>query len=255
MSLKSVAKQLLPRGVTQTIGNFLVHQRERRLSRLSLQEAFDEVYRKNMWRQGDSSSGVGSEGVLADRYIELVLKYASENGLRTAVDAGCGDFSVGSRLAPHFGRYTAFDLSPFVIENNKRHFATLTRNVTFHVGDMTSTMFPSGDLILIRQVLQHLTNAQIEQILKNLEASEWRRALITEDVHDPENNQTPNLDLPSHTVRTRVSMNSGVFLDKDPFNRDAKRLAVLYGCNGVGNKPFPKDGLLVFELTNKRNLN
>jgi len=67
--------------------------------------------------------------------------------------------------------------------------------------DMTSTTFPPTELILIRQVLQHLTNEQIQKILKNIEESRWRRVLITEHVSNPENNQTPNLDLASHTVR------------------------------------------------------
>ena len=42
----------------------------------------------------------------------------------------------------------------------------------------------SADLVLIRQVLQHLTNEQISRILANLEASEWRHALITEEIGD-----------------------------------------------------------------------
>jgi SAM-dependent methyltransferase len=247
MSLKSAVKPLLPARVKQAIGNMLVQRRERLLGRLPLQEAFEEVYRRDMWKQGDSRSGLGSEGPLAARYIELVQNYAAKHELRTAVDAGCGDFAVGRRLARNFERYMAFDISPLIIENNKRRYTDLTRtNVTFDVVDMTSATFPCADLILIRQVLQHLTNAQIEQILKNLEVSNWRRVLITEEVRDPLNNQQPNVDLPSHTVRTRVSLGSGVFLDKEPFNRPARRIGVI-DDSADGKKS--QDGLLVFELS------
>jgi Methyltransferase domain len=250
MSLRPLIKKILPRKVTHSIGNLLVHRRERLLGQLSIREAFDEVYRRGMWKQGSASSGLGSEGWMADGYIELVLDYASKHKLRTVADAGCGDFSVGSRLARHFERYTAFDVSPLIIKRNEQRYADLAQNnVTFAVADMTSTVFPRADLILIRQVLQHLTNSQIERILQNLEASEWRRVLITEDVHDPRGNKLPNIDLPSHTVRTRVSLGSGVFVDKEPFSRQATRIAIIdRGAVSEGVQA----GLLVFELT--RNL-
>jgi hypothetical protein len=216
----------------------LVHHRERRLGRLPISEAFNEVYSKNMWKQGDAQSGVGSEGPFADRYVTLVLEYAAKYGLRTVVDGGCGDFSVGSRLVPNFDEYTALDASSVIIESNKRRYASLER-VSFRVADMTAGTFPKADLILIRQVLQHLTNAQIARILANLEASEWRRVLITEDVCGAGDEVVPNVDLPSHSVRTRVSLGSGVYIDREPFNRAATRIAYIEG---------PESGLLVFEL-------
>jgi len=245
-SLKSLIKRLLPAKVNHAIGNQLVRRRERHLSQLSLPDAFDEIYAKNMWRQGETQSGVGSEGVLAGRYVALVLEYAAKHKLRTVVDGGCGDFSVGSRLAPSFDRYVALDVSPRIIDINKRRYADLaSQHVSFAAADMTLTTFPEADLILIRQVLQHLPNAKIEQILKNLEASAWRRVLITEEVHNPGDNEISNLDLPSHTVRTRVSLGSGVFIDKAPFARSAKRIAHI---QDVGTGGGPPSGLLVFEL-------
>jgi hypothetical protein len=234
--------------VNESIGNILVQRRERRLGQLAISEAFDEVYRKGMWKQGASHSGLGSEGLLADRYAAFVIDYASRNGIRRVVDGGCGDFSIGSRLAPNFDEYLAFDVSPRIIEINKARYADLCASgrVTFEFLDMTSATFPPTELILIRQVLQHLTNAQIQKILKNIEASKWRRVLITEHVSNPENNQTPNLDLVSHTVRTRVALGSGVFIDKPPFNAAANRIAILSGDPlGDGGPP---DKLLVYEL-------
>jgi hypothetical protein len=238
---------LLPTDLKHGIGRLLAPARRRRLSQLPIQEAFDEVYRRGLWKSGDAYSGPGSEGLLADRYVALVQDYAATHKLRTVVDAGCGDFFVGSRLASSFDGYTALDVSPLIIEINKRRYVDPNmQHVSFGVADMTSTTFPRADLILIRQVLQHLTNAQIERILSNLEASEWRRALITEDVSRPGNNPIPNLDMPSHSARTRIPLGSGVFIDEPPFNRAAKRLAVIHGAP-AGEEP--KSGLLVFELT------
>jgi SAM-dependent methyltransferase len=247
VSLKALIKEILPAGVTQRISNLRGRRLEQYLGRLSIQEAFDEVYKRDFWKRGDSRSGPGSEGLTARRYVELVLEYASKHSLRTVVDAGCGDFSVGSRLSTIFERYIALDVSPRIIEINKQRYADLaTKNVTFGVADLTSTTFPEADLILIRQVLQHLTNAQIEQILKNLEASKWRRTLITEEVFDPHNNPTPNLDLPSHTFGTRVAHGSGVYVDKLPFNRPAKPIAIIQDTAVRGGL---QSALLIFELS------
>ena len=111
---------------------------------------------------------------------------------------------------------------------------------------MVTATFQSADLILIREVLQHLTNAQIAKILENLRASSWRRVLISETVHQPDSNPIPNLDLPSHTVRTRTSLHSGVFLDRPPFNLALKRVATLYSTERVEPQ---SSGLLVVELS------
>jgi len=249
MKLKPLIKRLLPAKVNESIGNILVERRERRLSQLAINDAFDEVYKKGMWKQGTSHSGQGSEGLLADRYAEFVIDYALGNGIRKVVDGGCGDFSIGSRLAPNFDEYLAFDVSSRIIAINKDRYAGFCASgrVTFGFMDMTSTTFPPTELILIRQVLQHLTNEQIQKILKNIEESKWRRVLITEHVSNPENNQTPNLDLASHTVRTRVALDSGVFIDKPPFNAAANRIAIISGDPPMGGGS--PDKLLVYELT------
>jgi len=233
--------------VTNYIGGLVVERRERRLSRLPLHDAFDEVYRHGMWKQGRSLSGLGSEGIVAERYAALVRTYAARHNLRSVLDAGCGDFSVGALLASGFESYTAVDVSPHIIEMNRRRYSgPAWKNVRFAAVDLTESIFPSADLVLIRQVLQHLTNVQIERILKNLEASQWRRALITEDVHDFQHRDSPIVDLPSHSVRTRRSLGSGVFVDTAPFNRRARRIATIPSSEGEGED---RGGLLVFEFS------
>jgi hypothetical protein len=247
MTLKSIIKKCIPTRVTNDIGDLLVRRREKHLARLPISQAFDEVYRRSMWKQGKSLSGVGSEGLLAERYISFVRDYAEKLELHTVLDGGCGDFAVGSKLAPHFTRYTAVDVSSHIIDINRQRFTgTKWQHVTFTAGDMTSMPFPPTDLVLIRQVLQHLTNAQIERILENLEAGSWRRVLITESIPDPVHKITPNLDMPSHSLRTRDSFGSAVYIDQPPFNRQGKRIATIYPSQ---DGSAVSGGLLVTELS------
>ncbi|MEO0678784.1 MAG: hypothetical protein AAF192_00045 [Pseudomonadota bacterium] len=74
----------------------------------------------------------------------------------------------------------------------------------------------------MRQVLQHLTNQQIEAALLNLEASGARCIIIAEDVFDGTRNSEPNEDLPHASVGTRSNFGSGVLLDRSPFNRQVE---------------------------------
>ena len=43
----------------------------------------------------------------------------------------------------------------------------------------------------------------------------------------PESILTPNLDIPSHSVRTRVGMMSGVVITSPPFSRPAQLLQLI----------------------------
>jgi hypothetical protein len=247
MFLKSVVRKCLPISIVERIAAMRQERREQRLSQLTVEQAFDEVYRKRLWQRGSSASGPGSEGYLADRYVELIREYAAQHDLRTAVDGGCGDFEVGSRIAPIFERYTALDVSPRIIGINQRRYNELTkRNVTFAVADMMAGPLPPADLILIRQVLQHLSNAQIVKILGNVESSIWRRVLVTEEVPHQESSSVPNLDLSSHSAGTRVALGSGVYIDQEPFAMPAKRIASIEGAAGSGQ---PAATLLVFEIS------
>lgn len=247
MALRSFIKKMLPARIKPAIGRIVMRRRERMLSGLPLSQAFDEVYKQGMWKQGDALSGEGSEGLMADHYVTFVQDYAVRNQLRTVFDGGCGDFAVGSRLARGFDRYVAGDVSPHIIDVNRRRYAGPEwTNLSFEVVDLSESRFPDADLVLIRQVLQHLTNELIEKILRNLEQSNWRRALITEDVHDPLHNAIPNRDLASHSVRTRRLSGSGVFIDRPPFSRDARRVATIFESDDVRRQ---SGGLLVLELS------
>jgi trans-aconitate methyltransferase len=161
------------------------------------------------------------------------------------IDIGCGDFSVGELLLPAVGRYRGFDISRVIIEANRRRFADV-RKASFDVFDITSDDLPETELLLVRQVFQHLTNAQVEQALCRIEAARPRRVLITEHVCRPGSGVEMNRDLPSHSVITRVSARSGIDIGRPPFDRPRKVLALLEP--GVENLAEPNSVLCVYEM-------
>jgi len=82
------------------------------------------------------------------------------------------------------------------------------------VVDIASDPLPPGDVVLIRQVLQHLSNADIAAALAKISAYEY--AVITE--HVPAAGPfKPNIDKPSG-AEIRLSLQSGIVLTEPPFS-------------------------------------
>jgi hypothetical protein len=156
-------------------------------------------------------------------YILAVQSFVKEIGSgKNAVDLGCGDFSVGSQLRPLFNNYTACDIVAPLIEFNKTKYSEL--NVEFRCLDAVTDDIPSADVIFIRQVLQHLSNADIGKILKNIHGKA-RHLVITE--HLPATPSfTANREKPNGPG-VRIAEQSGVVLTDPPFSLRAKSEKVI----------------------------
>jgi hypothetical protein len=105
---------------------------------------------------------------------------------------------------------------PELIARNRLKYTGL--DVKFISIDATQDPLPAGDVCFIRQVLQHLSNAQIASILPKVCA--FRHLIVTE--HLPGRPFTANLDkMTGPTTRTTQFRPSGVVLSKPPFNLQA----------------------------------
>lgn len=212
--LKALVKAVAPHWLLRPYLAFI----GRRYSRLNSTSAvFDSVYRDKAWSHGKvegSLSGEGSEGPWLVASVDAILAYP---GLASTpvVEIGCGDFNFGSRISPHTPFYTAIDVSPVIIEANKRTYAGLT-NVEFRAVNGQDAALPKGQIVIIRQVLQHITNAEIIAIMEGVLASEPEQVFVFEDV--PADTFVPNRDLPVAGPFTRIGLSSGVDLREAPFS-------------------------------------
>lgn len=136
---------------------------------------------------------------------------------------GCGDFEVGKNLIPYIHEYIAADVSQLIIEQNKKIFADT--GVKFIHFDGSKNEMIQADIVIIRQVLQHLSNGDIEKILENIKKSGAKYLCITE--HLPyEKGFTPNIDKPSG-VGIRLGLGSGICIEEHPFKFPSKSIKVL----------------------------
>jgi SAM-dependent methyltransferase len=187
---------------------------------LSTQETFEKIYAERVW--GAPSDGVkfysgdGSSPAASAAYegfvVDVLRRYPH---LSSMVDIGCGDFQVSARILNAASRpvdYTGCDIARTVIaENEARHARP---GVRFAVCNAIETDPPKGDIVIIRQVLQHLSNADITSILERLRRC-YQAAIITEA--QPTAMIAPNLDIVSG-AETRLPLGSGVYIDRPPFN-------------------------------------
>jgi hypothetical protein len=116
---------------------------------------------------------VGSRGRAADDYVrhivEILHGHETELGRPlTIVDIGCGDFEVGRAIVAALptARYIGCDIVGSLINHHRERFAT--DNVFFELLDIVTQPPPQGDICLVRQVFQHLSNNDIKQALSNL---------------------------------------------------------------------------------------
>jgi SAM-dependent methyltransferase len=200
--------------------------------RRTAEEVFTAIYARNQWggRAGELCSGSGSQtGSITDPYVAEVTRLADSEGFRgtTFVDLGCGDFAVGRRLLPLCSSYVGVDVVRPLVERNRQLYGGAT--TTFLHLDITTAELPHGDVCFVRQVLQHLSNAQIRAVLAKLARYRW--VLLTE--HYPTDNPriVPNKDK-VHGGDVRVLDNSGVYLCEPPFDLPARFVSPVLTVRG-----------------------
>ena len=232
-SLKRLVKGVLPKALLDARQERLARRRDREFSQLSAKDAFTKIYSEGLWGKSSNerdsfSSGSGSRrSDVVTTYIDATEKFLSSLDKKpNVVDLGCGDFYVGSKVRHRCGNYIACDIVDSLIARNKDVYRGM--DVDFRVMDITSDELPDGDLVFVRQVLQHLSNKLILDAIPRIQ-SKYKYLLLTE--HLPASNSfVPNIDKPTGPD-VRLRFESGVVLTRPPFNMRAEQDRVL--CEAV----------------------
>ena len=196
--------------------------------------AMQQVYEMNLWGGGTSDfySGVGSyEPETVHPYITALISFLTSFKKPLVVcDLGCGDFNIGKQVTKYAKHYVAIDIVPELIQRNKEKFEEI--NLEFQCLDMAKDDLPTGDCAVLRQVLQHLSNEEIQCIIPKLAA--FKYVMVTE--HLPEGDFEPNIDIISGQG-IRIKKQSGVNLLAPPFSlkvKEEKQLVSVHLNDGKG---------------------
>jgi SAM-dependent methyltransferase len=189
-----------------------------------MEQVFSRIYRENEW----IGSGPGSSAEATQDYRFFLEKFLRLNRIRTVLDVGCGDWRF-SRYVPWEGvQYTGMEVVPDVVEANRRRFTD--DNLRFVCADARTADLPAADLLLMKDVLQHWTNAEVAQFLPTIRRYPF--ALVTNTTNRIETNR----DCPTGGYR---------FLDltRPPFNVDAT-VVLRWTASVPGRHPDEKSVLL-----------
>lgn len=161
-------------------------------------DVFGAIYRDNIWGNPESRSGwgstlTGSNGT--ERIREELAQLMSEFRIASIVDVPCGDFNWFRTVDLGRAHYLGVDIVPEIIERNKMKYGSA--HIQFEQGDLSAWIPPAADLIIVRDLLIHLTNEQARQCLRNVTRSKAKYLLVSnyDDVRRNGNTFTGGLRL------------------------------------------------------------
>lgn len=221
LALKDWLKRLAPPAVRRLSRRVKAEVRNWQNRGRSAQEVFTRVYAEKLWGNGDAPfySGPGSNAEAAAPYAEFITDFMMKNNIRNVVDLGCGDFRVGQMIATSGIAYTGVDVvRPLIDENNRRYGTNLVR---FECTDIVTDELPPGDLCLIREVFQHVSNAQILAVLAKLRI--YDHVLFTDVQPTDLTGYKMNRDK-VHGDSSRLVHRAHLSLENAPFNVKGMRL-------------------------------
>ena len=159
---------------------------------LPLRARFERINRRNQWGSAESVSGLGSTMANTANIRAALPGLFEELGVRRVVDVACGDFNWMREVVAETGvSYAGYDIVGAQVEANRARHGR--EGVAFAQADITSGMpDASGDLVLFRDCMLHLSFADGRAALGNLARADARWVLLS-SFTDVETNR----DIPS----------------------------------------------------------
>ena len=236
---KSIIKKFLPKFFLKyykLIYYFIIQQKFKNLNN---KEIFSIIYSKNMWGNLNNKqkfySGFGSSNSeIIEGFILNVNEFINNlNYKPTVLDIGCGDFAIGKKIFLNTKQYIACDVVTELIEYNKKKYKY--SNLKFlDIDASDDNGLPKADVIILRQVLQHLSNQKIQLILDKIQ-NNYKYLIICE--HLPLGDFVSNLDIKTGDL-SRIFLESGVNIEEKPFYFKFTRKKIL-------NEVVEKEGKLI----------
>jgi len=145
--------------------------------RSPMESAFTEIYRAGSWGGGESASGPGSGIVRTAALRRDLAELLRKRGVRSMLDAGCGDFHWMKEAGLDLDRYVGVDVVGELVAQDRARYADSRRE--FHQLDLTRDPLPRADLVLCRDTLVHLAFQHALAAIANLKRSGSRFLLAT----------------------------------------------------------------------------
>jgi hypothetical protein len=160
-----------------------------------LKEIFKDTFTN--WRFGgwpESKSGPGSTYEATESIRQQIKKLVKEKQIKSVVDVPCGDFNWMKDIVYSFETYTGCDIVSELIEENKKYSNQI---INFVELDVTKNQIPSADLLIVRDLIGHLSLEDGNKVIQNILNSGCKYLLSTTwyNLQDKNYNEThKNID-------------------------------------------------------------
>ena len=144
-------------------------------------DVFAGIYRDGTWGRNDrdGTSGFGSTvrtTALYRAYLEQLVKDAH---VHSVVDAGCGDWEFSKVIDWTGIDYKGYDIVGSLVAQDTQRYGK--PNVQFFTADIIDADLPPADLLIVKNVLQHLQNADVQRFLAK-QLPKYKLAILTDGV-------------------------------------------------------------------------
>ncbi len=169
-----------------------------------LRETFSRIYRNNAFGGATSRSGGGSDLVQTAVIRRELPKLVKELGIKSFVDAPCGDWFWMKETRLEVAEYIGVDIVEQLVEIHNLQFGTSSRQ--FLCLNIVENVLPRADLIFCRDCLVHLTFDDVRKVIANFKLSQSEYLLTTTFT-----NRERNVDLVGHTLWRTLNLQAAPF--------------------------------------------
>lgn len=136
---------------------------------IEIERRFTSVYKWNTWGSEESRSGSGSTLDSTTKIRKELPHLFDRYGVQTVFDGACGDFNwMRHVLAGTDVNYTGGDIVKPLIRKLSKFESPKIKFIHF---DLVQQVPPQADLMILRDVLFHLSFADTKMVLENYLAS------------------------------------------------------------------------------------
>tara|TARA_B100000963_G_C22518356_1_gene621796 strand:- start:116 stop:883 length:768 start_codon:yes stop_codon:yes gene_type:complete len=147
-------------------------------SKLSNKEKFTAIFYKTLSESTESVSGVGSSLEYTSNLRKKLPYMFAQFKIKSVFDAPCGDFNwMKEVILTNDISYLGTDIVSEIVNQNISNYSA--KNISFFEGDLTKISFPKSDLMILRDILFHLSYNDARKVIHNFLKSEIKFLLTT----------------------------------------------------------------------------
>jgi hypothetical protein len=139
------------------------------LGKENAEKIFSDIYREAKWGRNASGQGWSGPGSTPEECVPLILylhDFLNTFQIQSIVELGCGDWMFGRQVDWGDRMYLGIDVVPSLITSNQALYGS--GKVSFLHLDGTREEIPGGDLLICKDVLQHLSNSDIGRVISQI---------------------------------------------------------------------------------------